>query len=616
MSDLNRARTGSTLARAISSRSRRSSRPSRPSSPLQRVFSARFIDDHSVYHHEEGYSVYHDDDGNSIVVPDDQIQADGAGPEVQERKDDETEPDDSESTSSDDEEDSDSSEEPGTAVAENRMGIPDERDVETPRPELEKRRSLRSIRSRNDPNLVTWDGPDDPANPKNWSMKRKWAATLIVSSFTFVSPVSSSMISPALKSISADFHITKEVEAQLTLSIFVLAYAIGPLFLGPLSEIYGRVKVLQLANLFYLAWNLAGGFAQNKGQLMAFRFLAGLGGSAPLAIGGGLLSDCFHAEQRGRAISIYSLAPLLGPAVGPIAGGFIAQNTTWRWCFWATSIFTGVVQCVGFFYLQETYAPRLLVLKKRKLIKETGNEKLHTEHERPDRTLFKAIRIALVRPFRLLFTQPIVIALACYMAYLYGLMYLMLSTFPMLWVGRYHEKTGIGSLNFISMGLGFFLGTQICAPLNDALYRRLKKKNNGVGKPEFRVPMMIPASLFVPVGLFWYGWSAQARVHWVMPNIGATIFSFGIIVGFQCIQTYLVDSYTRYAASAIAAATVLRSSAGFGFPLFAPAMYGALDYGWGNSLLGFLAIAIGVPAPLLLWKYGETLRKKSKFAAG
>lgn len=94
------------------------------------------------------------------------------------------------------------------------------------------------------------------------------------------------MISPALSSISAEFGIKNEVEAQLTLSIFVLAYAIGPLFLGPLSEIYGRVIVLQLSNLFYLAWNLGCGFAQTSGQLMAFRFFSGLGGSAPLAIGG------------------------------------------------------------------------------------------------------------------------------------------------------------------------------------------------------------------------------------------------------------------------------------------------------------------------------------------
>ena len=220
------------------------------------------------------------------------------------------------------------------------------------------------------------------------------------------------------------------------------------------------------------------------------------------------------------------------------------------------------------------------------------------------------------RPFKLLATQPIILVLALYMAYLYGLMYLMLSTFPLLWVDRYGMSTGIGSLNFISMGLGFFLGAQVTAPLNDMIYRRLKARNNDTGKPEFRVPSMVPASFLVPIGLFWYGWSAQARLHWIMPNIGACIFCAGTIVGFQCIQTYIIDSYTRYAASALAAATVMRSLAGFTFPLFAPAMYDALDFGWGNSVLGFVALGLGVPAPFMLWKYGERLRSNSRFAAG
>jgi len=131
---------------------------------------------------------------------------------------------------------------------------------------------------------VTWNGADDPENPKNWTMKKKWAATLVVSSFTFISPVSSSMVAPALTSIAKEFNITNEVEIQLTLSIFVLAFAIGPLFLGPLSEIYGRVPVLQLSNLFYLIFNIACGVSRSKGQMIAFRFLSGLGGSAPLAV--------------------------------------------------------------------------------------------------------------------------------------------------------------------------------------------------------------------------------------------------------------------------------------------------------------------------------------------
>lgn len=425
------------------------------------------------------------------------------------------------------------------------------------------------------------------------------------------------MVAPALTAIAREFNITNQVEESLTLSIFVLAYAIGPLFLGPLSEMYGRVIVLQISNLLYLFFNLGCGLAQTKGQMIAFRFLSGLGGSAPLALGGGVLSDLFTAEERGKAISIYSLAPLLGPAVGPIAGGFITENTTWRWVFYSTTIADALIQASGFFFLQETYAPVLLHRKKKALIKSTGNEALFTEYDHPERTVGKTLQISLIRPFKLLGTQVIVQVLAVYMAYLYGLMYLVLSTFPGLWENEYHESVGIGGLNYISLGVGFFLGTQICAPCQDMIYKRLKRTiGNGVGRPEFRVPLMIPGSFLVPIGLFLYGWSAQYHTHWIVPNIGAAIFAAGVIIGFQCIQTYIVDSYTRFAASAVGAATVLRSLAGFGFPLFAPYMYAKLEYGWGNSLLAFIAIGLGWPAPILLWLYGEKLRKRSTFAAG
>ncbi|KAG9247369.1 MFS multidrug transporter-like protein [Calycina marina] len=497
-------------------------------------------------------------------------------------------------------------------VPENIDGIADNREDEN-EVRLEKSRASKSV---TDPNLVSWDGPNDPMNPKNWSIGRKWAAILVVSAFTFISPVSSSMVAPALNSMAQDLHITDTVLQAMTLSIFLLAYGVGPLFMGPLSEIYGRAIVLQIGNLFYLVFNLACGFAKTQNQMIIFRFLAGLGGSAPLAIGGGVLSDVFDATQRGKAVSIYSLAPLLGPAVGPIAGGFITENTTWRWVFWATTICDALIQLGGLWLLQETYAPVILHRKKIALIEETGNEDMHTAFDHPERRLAATLRIALFRPFKLLGTQIIVQVLAVYMAYIYGLMYLVLSTFPDLWEVRYHRSIATGGLNYISLGAGFFLGSQIGARLQDKIYLNLKKKNNGVGLPEFRVPLMVPGALFVPIGLFWYGWTAQAHLHWIMPNIGAAIFAAGTIIQFQSMQVYIIDSYTTYAASAIGAATVLRSLCAFGFPLWASYLYDALDYGWGNSVLGFVAVVLGWPAPLLLWKFGASLRKKSTFAAG
>jgi MFS family permease len=131
---------------------------------------------------------------------------------------------------------------------------------------------------------VTWTGKDDPENPKNWTFKQKWAATFVVSSFTLISPISSSMVAPALPAIGKDLHITQSIDLQLSFSIFVLAYAVGPLFLGPLSELYGRTIILQTANLIFLVFNTAAGASRNKAEMIAFRFLSGLGGSAPLAV--------------------------------------------------------------------------------------------------------------------------------------------------------------------------------------------------------------------------------------------------------------------------------------------------------------------------------------------
>ncbi|KAK3117020.1 hypothetical protein LTR53_002041 [Teratosphaeriaceae sp. CCFEE 6253] len=582
--------------RSRSSLGRTRARPSSPDTHLHRIYSSGFPDDHGTY-----------------VSPSDGDA--GAGLASKPRSVSSTPPDEKEEPEGLEEVESQQRDPDDSAVTATKDG--DDLEKALNAPSLRRQQTNKSSRSVRDPNVVTWDGPADPENPKNWYNRRKWAAVLVVSSFTFISPVSSTMVAPALPAMNADLGVTNQIISQMLLSIFILAYAVGPLVLGPLSEVYGRVVVLQLANLFFLVFNPACGFARNGGQMLAFRFLAGLGGSAPLAIGGGVLADCFHAEQRGKAIGIYSLAPLIGPAIGPLAGGFVTENTTWRWVFWAVTIADAVIQVAGIFLLQETWAPTLLERKAKRLRKETGNDALYAEGSKQE-TVIQKLRLSLVRPFRLLFSQPIIIVFAIYMAYLYGLVYLVISSFPGLYTSPeyYGQSTQIGSLHYIALAIGYFVGAQATGRFNDWLYRRLKRKNNGVGRPEFRVPVMMLCGVLLPIGLFWYGWSAAARVHWIMPDIGAALLAAATITGYYAIQTYIIDSYTKYAASAVAAISFLRSLAGFGFPLFAPAMYNALGYGWGNSLLAFVALVIGIPAPIMFWKYGAALRAKSQYAAG
>ncbi|KAL1614680.1 hypothetical protein SLS54_009553 [Diplodia seriata] len=284
--------------------------------------------------------------------------------------------------------------------------------------------------NKNHPDIVTWENDNDAMNPLNWSRGKKWTATLLVSCFTFISPVSSTMIAPSLEVIADEFDIESELEQAFVMSIFLLAYAVGPFVLGPLSEIFGRVVILQASNLFYLVFNTACGFAQTKQQMLAFRFLSGLGGSAPQALGGGVLSDCWKTEERGKAIAVYSLAPFIGPAVGPIVGGLVTEHTTWRWVFWSVSIADVMVQILATIWLRETYAPAILAKKAKQLRKTTGNQNLRTEWQNPDHSFAKILRKNLVRPFIMLGTQPAIQVMALYRAYLYGVMYLVYAPPP------------------------------------------------------------------------------------------------------------------------------------------------------------------------------------------
>ncbi|KAI9146829.1 major facilitator superfamily transporter [Paramyrothecium foliicola] len=316
-----------------------------------------------------------------------------------------------------------------------------------------------------DLNLVTWNTPEDIRNPKQWSSRKKWVTVFCVSCFGILSPVTSSMVAPALTNIGHDLSTTDPVDHTLILSIFVLAYAFGPLVWGPLSEVYGRCRLIHVSNMMYISFNLRCGLSSTKTQMIAFRFLAGFGGSAPLAIGGAVISDLFIPAMLGQAIGIFTLAPLLGPAIGPIAGGFISQVTSWRWLFHSTTILAATIQSVGFFVLSETYAPVILRTLKKHLIEETGNTSLRTVYDNPDKTWFLHMGTNLTRPLRLLSTHVLVQFIALYMMYLYGVLYLVLSTYARLWTIDYRQRVGIAGLNYISIGLGFLLGAQLCAPL-------------------------------------------------------------------------------------------------------------------------------------------------------
>ncbi|KAJ7098686.1 multidrug resistance protein 4 [Mycena belliarum] len=457
------------------------------------------------------------------------------------------------------------------------------------------------------------DWQDDPQNPRNWSFKKKWATASIVSLYTFISPLSSSIMAPGLPAIAAKYRITNETIVAMTLSIFLISFAIGPLLLAPASEMYGRKWVLHIGNLVTIGFNIGCAFAPNLAALLVFRFLVGFSGSAPIACGGGVISDLFSERDRAAAMAIYSLGPLIGPVVGPIAGGFVTETIGVRYVFIIVAGLGGIASAVGIPILEETYAP---VMRLKTAKQAADPEKVAAAHPvllAEHSSKMHYLWINLSRPAVLLFRSLVCFMLSLYMAFMYGIYYLMFATFSTLFSTIYGFNTGIGGLTYLGLGVGFIMATVFSAKLGNDVYHNLAKKNGGKGEPEMRIPALIFGSLFVPVGLFWYGWSAEAKIHWIMPIIGSGIFGFGMMSTFLPIQLYLVDCFT-YAASALSAASVFRSMLGFAFPLFGQQMFKALGTGGGNSLLGGLAIVLGIPFPIYLYYRGAQMRARSSLA--
>lgn len=260
-------------------------------------------------------------------------------------------------------------------------------------------------------------------------------------------------------------------------------------------------------------------------------------------------------------------------------------------------------------FLRETYPPVLLERKAARLRKETGNENLTSKLKSP-LTPVALFKLSIVRPMKFLIFSPIVLALSTYMAVVYGYLYLLFTTITEVYEAQYNFSQGSVGLTYLGIGVGSMCGVIIFGIASDRIVKRLSK--NGEMKAEYRLPPMIPGSFLIPIGLFLYGWTADKHVFWIAPILGTGLVGLGLLATFMPIQTYLVDAFTVYAASALAANTVLRSLIGALLPLAGQKMYATLGLGWGNSLLAFIALAM-CPIPWIFFKYGERIRKNPRF---
>ncbi|KAF2214720.1 hypothetical protein CERZMDRAFT_57223 [Cercospora zeae-maydis SCOH1-5] len=452
---------------------------------------------------------------------------------------------------------------------------------------------------------------NDPENPKNWPKAMKWYCTMVVALTCFAVAFNSAVITADLVGPSETFGVSEEV-SLLAITLFVVGFGVGPMAWAPMSEVLGRRIMYASTLLVAVVFIIPCAVAQNIGTLLVCRAIDGIAFSAPMTLVGGTLADLWRNEERGVPMAAFSAAPFIGPALGPLVGGFTADHLGWRWLYWLQLILSGACYILITLTVPETYAPTILARRAQKLRKETGNGPYVTEVDLDLRPLGERLRVFLLRPFQLLFQELIVFFISLYMSVLYGLLYMFFIAYPIVFQEGKGYSASITGLMFIPLAIGVVMSA-FFSPWVNKHYLKQVEKYNGKPPAEVRLIPMMYSCWCVPIGLFIFAWTSYPRLTWFAPAFGGWFVGFGFIFLYNSANNYLVDTYQHQAASALAAKTFLRSLWGAGVVLFTIQMYHRLGDQWASTLLAFLGLAC-CAIPYVFYYKGAAIRRYSKFA--
>jgi hypothetical protein len=285
----------------------------------------------------------------------------------------------------------------------------------------------------------------------------------------------------------------------------------------------------------------------------------------------------------------------------------------WRWTQWVF-LFICIPIYIFSLFQSETYKRIILQKRARKLGVPPPPSPLPDGFARVKFLLVLTVR----RPIHMLFTEPIVIAFAIYVAFNFAILYGFFAAFPAVFEGIYGFNTGESGLVFIAIAIGNCIGYAIFVIVDRKAYRPLMLEARARGDlgaipPESRLYSALIGAVLLPISLFWFAWTARPSIHWICPVIASVPFATGNSLVFFSAMLYMIDTYGALGgASAVAANGILRYGLGAGFPLFIQQMYAKLGVDWATSLFGFITVLL-CPIPWLLIRWGPALRKRSSY---
>lgn len=415
-------------------------------------------------------------------------------------------------------------------------------------------------------NVVGWYGPDDPEvtfqtrlgiypsrlkvqNPLNFSPYMKafiCAEIFFLNTFLYLG---SSIYAPGIPGLMQDLH-TSQIVATLGTSLSIIGFATGPMLWSPVSEVpkIGRNPVYITTLAVFILLQLPIALAPNVETVLIFRFLSSFFGSPAMALGGATVNDMYLPLKRSYGLAVWELSTWVGPALGPLIGGFAVQTGGWRWTIWELVWINVPMLLFTFCFLPETSASNILYRRAKRMRQSAQNPSFRSEAElRPLNVsggglLYETI----ARPWILCFQEPICLLLNAYTALICMLIFAWLEIFPIVFTGLYAFSPGAVGLAYLGLLSGAILALLIFAAWfhwteskeknfndDDDDCRRRRRRGR---QPEKRFIPLMAGCWLIPISLFVFGWSARPRIHWIVPILGSGLFSIG---GF----TVFVSSY-------------------------------------------------------------------------
>ena len=406
-------------------------------------------------------------------------------------------------------------------------------------------------------------------------------------------------------------HVDKSASVLLV-TIWELGEAVGPFLLAPLSEMYGRYPVFNVANLLFIAATILAALSRSTSLFIVARALTGFA-VASNVLNPAIVADILPSDERGMAMSLIMLAPLTGGAVGPAIAGAIVESSGWRNVLWTSAALAGACELAFLVCFRETYKVTILRRKAARLREETGNPLLTTAFDAEgEQDATKKFWESIMRPTTVFFDSGVLQPCSLFASVAFAYFYNMSTTLPDILEEIYGLTPASTGTAFMAFSAGSAIACVGCNLFLDRIYIKLRDLHKGVGQPEYRLPLVIVGALTMPLTVILYGWSAA--VHWplwvmlmIVGWMGATL-----MLAFVPWFVYLADAYGVYSASANTGLIVTRCLMGTFMPLAAQPLIRRFGYGYGFTMLGGISLVLA-PIPMLVMRYGWKWRQRSKY---